>query len=475
MIHLVQNAIRKKRQYVAALVANLAIACMGASMAWTSPVESKLKNPAESPLSTIPTATELSWIGSILTLGSLTGPTFAGLIAYRFGRKMAMLTSAAFYLSAYVLFLTATSVAQILVGRFVQGCGIGFAITITPMYVAEIATVNRRGALGSLVQTYITLGLLFDYVIGPYVSYAAFQWIQMSLPVAFILTFIHMPETPHFYVSKGNYPAAARSLAYIRGKPIGELQAEYNSIQFSVEESMRNRGSLKDLFRNHANFRALTICTGVVVFQQLSGINPVQFFAQTIFEKTGSGLPAELNAIIIGVFQVVASVVTALIVDRVGRRPTLLVSAAGMCCSLSALGAYFYLDDSGSKAAGSLSFLPVVSLVAFCVMFCTGFGPIAWVLLGEMFAPNIKSLASSVVSSICWTTSFFILFYFSALDVALGSHWLFWIFAICCAMAFVFTYVFVVETKGLSLPEIQARLNETAPVNGAEDGGVVKY
>lgn len=475
MIHVVRNAIRRKRQYVAALVANLAIACMGASMAWTSPVESKLKNPAESPLAMVPTSVELSWIGSILTLGSLIGPAFAGFIAYRFGRKLALLASAAFYLTAYVLFLTATSVAQILAGRFLQGCGIGFAITITPLYVAEIATDNRRGALGALAQTYITLGILLDYVIGPYVSYAAFQWIQMSLPVAFILAFIHMPETPHFYVSQGNYPAAARSLAYIRGEPIGELQTEFNSIQYSVEESMRNRGSLKDLFRNHANLRALTICTGVVVFQQLSGINPVQFFAQPIFEKTGSGLPAELNAIIIGVFQVVASVVTALIVDRVGRRPTLLISAAGMCCSLSALGAYFYVDNSGSGAAESLSFLPVVSLVGFCVMFCTGFGPIAWVLLGEMFAPNIKSLASSIVSSICWTTSFFVLFYFSALDVALGSHWLFWIFAICCAVAFVFTYMLVVETKGLSLPEIQSRLNETAPVNGRDEGDVVKH
>ncbi|XP_062558185.1 facilitated trehalose transporter Tret1-like [Armigeres subalbatus] len=470
MIHYLQDALRSKRQYMAALIANLAIACMGASMAWTSPVEPKLKILAESPLSAIPTSSELSWIGSILTLGSLAGPSFAGLVAYRFGRKPALLGSAAFFLVSYVLFLTATTVAQILVGRFVQGCGIGFAITITPLYVAEMATDNRRGALGSLVQTFITLGLLFDYGIGPYVSYVAFQWIQMALPIVFILAFILMPETPHFYVSRGNYLAAERSLSYIRGEPIDDLKGEFDTIKFSVEESMRNRGSFKDLFTNHANLRALTICTGVVVFQQLSGINPVQFFAQTIFEKTKSSLSADLNAIIIGVCQVVSSVVTALIVDRVGRRPTLLASAIGMCCSLAALGAYFYLDDSKSPATESLAFLPVTSLVVFCVMFCTGFGPIAWVLLGEMFAPNIKSLASSVVSSICWLTSFFVLFYFSSVDEAIGSHWLFWIFAICCAMAFVFTYVFVVETKGLSLPEIQARLNESAPVIDSRSG-----
>ncbi|XP_053698662.1 facilitated trehalose transporter Tret1-like [Sabethes cyaneus] len=464
MIQLVLIAVRRKRQYLAALVANLAIACMGASMAWTSPVEPKLKTAGESPLPSVPTATELSWIGSILTLGSLAGPAFAGIVAHRFGRKIAMLASAAFFMTSYVLFLTAASVAQILVGRFVQGCGIGFAITITPLYVAEIATANRRGALGSLVQTFMTLGILFDYAIGPYVSYAAFQWIQMTLPIVFIIGFIQMPETPHFFVSKGNYPAAAQSLAYIRGEPVSELQHEFSLIQHSVEESLRNRGTLRDLYRSHANFRALTICTGIVIFQQLSGINPVQFFAQTIFDKTGTGLPADLSAIILGIFQVVASVITALIVDKVGRRPTLLVSAIGMCCALSALGAYFYLDDIGSKSVESISFLPVLSLVVFVVMFCTGFGPISWVLLGEMFAPSIKSLASPIVSSICWLTSFFILFYFTALDEAVGSHWLFWIFAICCAAAFVFAYFFVIETKGLSLPDIQARLNESAPV-----------
>ncbi|XP_055618400.1 facilitated trehalose transporter Tret1 isoform X3 [Toxorhynchites rutilus septentrionalis] len=429
---------------------------MGASMAWTSPIESKLQNLAESPLSVIPTPNELSWIGSILTLGSLTGPTFAGLVAYRFGRKLALLSSAIFFLLACVLFLTASTVAQILVGRFVQGCGIGFAITITPMYVCEIATANRRGALVSLVQTYMTLGMLHDYAIGPYVSFVTFQWIMMVLPLIFLLCFLPMPETPHYYVSRGNYPAAADSLSYIRGKHISELETEFESIQQSVRESMENRGSLKDLYRDPVNLRALTICTGALIFQQLSGINPVQFFAQTIFDKTGTDMAADVSAIILGVFQVISSIVTVLITDRVGRKPFLLCSAAGMCISLTALGTYFQLDSTGS--ADNLSALPVVSLVLFVVMFCSGYGPIPWLLLGEMFAPSIKSIASSIVSSICWLSSFIILFYFTALDEAVGSQWLFWIFAICCGGAFVFTYLFVVETKGLSLPEIQARL-----------------
>ncbi|XP_055585571.1 facilitated trehalose transporter Tret1-like [Uranotaenia lowii] len=464
MIQTVLNFFRGKRQYLAAILANLSIACMGASLTWTSPMESKFSNSTESPLPSEPTDTELSWIGSILTLGSLTGPIFAGLVAQRLGRKIALLSSAIFYISAYVLFLTASTVAQIMIGRFVQGCGIGFAITITPMYVAEIATANRRGTLSSLVQTFMTLGMLLVYTVGPYVSYKVFQWIQMVLPLVFLLGFIQMPETPHFYISKGNNEAAEKSLQYLRGKSLDDLQNEFNSIKFSVEQSMHNRGSVRDLFQDPVNFRAFFICTGIILFQQFSGINPVQFYAQTIFDKTGTGSAAEMSAIILGVFQVVASIVTALLVDRIGRRPTLLTSAMGMCVAFCGLGTFFYLDNQNSSASASLSFLPVVSLVLFVVMFCIGFGPIPWVLIGEMFAPSIKSVGCSIVSSICWLSAFLTVFLFSSYGETIGSHWVFWIFAICCGFAFIFTYMFVLETKGLSLPEIQRRLGQRAQI-----------
>ncbi|XP_052863733.1 facilitated trehalose transporter Tret1-like [Anopheles cruzii] len=460
--------LRTKRQYLAAILANLSVTCTGCAMAWTSPVESKLLHMESSPLSIVPTDTQLSWIGSILALGSLVGPPIAGYVAHRFGRRMALLASGVQFAVAFILFLTAASVAQILVGRFVQGCAIGFALNTTPLYVCEIATSNRRGTLGSLLQVCMTAGMLFVYGVGPYVSYAAMQYIMMVVPVLFCVTFSLMPETPHFYVAKGRYADASRSLAYLRGEPIEQLEDEYGSIQRSVEESIRNQGTLKDLFRDHANLRALFICTSIIILQQLSGINPVQFFTQTIFEKTGSSVKPELAVIIIGCVQVFASMVTVLTLDKLGRRPYLLISSGGMCCALVALGTYFYLDaNSMSYSEGLLdriAFLPVLSLVVFTASFCLGFGPIAWLLIGEMFAPNIKHLASSVVSSSCWCAAFFVLFYFNTLDEAIGTHWLFWLFAICTAGAFAFTFVFVIETKGMSLPEIQARLNETAPV-----------
>uniref|UniRef100_A0AAG5CN40 Facilitated trehalose transporter Tret1 n=1 Tax=Anopheles atroparvus TaxID=41427 RepID=A0AAG5CN40_ANOAO len=436
-------------------------------MAWTSPVESKLTHLWQSPLSMVPSETQLSWIGSILALGSLAAPPLAGYIAHRYGRKMALLGSGVLFALAYVLFVTTRTVAQILVGRFLQGCGIGFALAITPLYVCEIATAKRRGTLGSMVQVCMTLGMLFVYGVGPYVGYATLQYILLIVPVLYCVAFSQMPETPHFFIAQGRYADASRALEYLRGEPIEELQDEFGAIQHAVEESARHRATLRELVGDHANRRALFICTGIIVLQQLSGINPVQFYTQTIFEKTGSELRPDLAVIVIGCVQVVASMVTVLTLDRLGRRPYLLISAGGMCAALVALGTYFYLEahpTSISYPLDRIAFLPVLALVVFTAAFCLGFGPIAWLLIGEMFAPSIKSLASSVVSSTCWTVAFFVLFFFSSLDAAIGTHWLFWMFAICTAGAFLFTYLFVIETKGMSLPEIQSRLNETAPV-----------
>lgn len=124
-----------------------------------------------------------------------------------------------------------------------------------------------------------------------------------------------------------------------------------------------------------------------------------------------------------------------------------------------ALGLYFYLDAYHSDTAKTVSWLPVASLIVFVIVYCVGFGPLPWAVLGELFAPNIKSIASTLVASTCWALGFVVTRWFSALDEAVGSHWAFWIFGIFCIIAFVFTYTIVMETKGLSLMQIQDKLN----------------
>ena len=130
-----------------------------------------------------------------------------------------------------------------------------------------------------------------------------------------------------------------------------------------------------------------------------------------------------------------------------------------MCLSMGLLGLYFYLKENDPEKASSISWLPLVALIIYIVLFCNGFGPLPWAVLGEMFPSNVKSYASSVVASTCWILGFFITLYFSSLAAAIGSAWSFWVFTICCGVAIPFTLINVFETRGMSLQQIQDRLN----------------
>lgn len=123
------------------------------------------------------------------------------------------------------------------------------------------------------------------------------------------------------------------------------------------------------------------------------------------------------------------------------------------------MGLYFYLSKTNPEGAASISWLPVTSLIAFVILYCIGFGPLPWAVLGEMFPANVKSFASTLVATTCWVLGFLVTRFFSSIDAAVGTHWAFWIFAIFCAIAFAFTFTIVMETKGMSLQQIQDKLN----------------
>lgn len=176
------------------------------------------------------------------------------------------------------------------------------------------------------------------YAIGPYVSYYALQWACLAVPIAFAAGFFMMPETPAYYIQKGNKDGAINSLKFLRGKSREGVQDELSIIQTSVDEALKNKGSILDVFKNKACVKALIISAGLVSFQQLSGINAVLFYSTDIFIKaagdSGGGMDPAVSTILVGAVMVIASGITPLVVDRLGRKIILLFSAAGMAISL---------------------------------------------------------------------------------------------------------------------------------------------
>jgi len=452
---------KKFRVYLTAVLVNISSVAVGTSLGWTSPVQPKLNDPdiEDTPLTFVPTTQELSWIGALAPLGALIAPFFAGPLADIIGRKWTLLSSSVFFALSSILLVTTNSVIQIFIARLIQGFGVGFVMTAQPMYIGEISTDATRVVLGSFMQLFIVIGILYVYAIGPYVTYINLQYICLAVPIAFAIFFFFMPESPYYYIAKGKKKEAITALKFLRGKSAEGIQDELSEIQISVEESMRNKASPLDLFRSTGNFKALIISAGLIVFQQLSGINVVLFYTQDIFKDTGSDMKPEIATILIGAVQVIASGLTPLIVGKLGKRIMLLISGGCMCLSMGLLGLYFYFKEHDPETAKTISWLPIVALIIYIILYCLGFGPLPWAVLGEMFPSNVKSYASSVVASACWILGFFITLYFSALAAAVGSAWSFWLFTICCGLAVPFTFIFVFETKGMSLQEIQDKLN----------------
>jgi len=451
--------IKTSRIFLAAISANIGAFAVGTSLGWTSPVLPKLndEDTSDSPLSQPITSEQEAWISSLVALSAIFAPFIAGALSDKIGRKWTILLSGIFFILAFVLMMIGGQVWVLYLGRLAQGIGIGFIVTVVPMYVGEISTDNVRGSTGSLMQLFIVGGILFSYSIGPYVSYQALQWCCLVIPIIFAVSFFFMPESPYYFAGKGRKTEALSALQWLRGQSASAVQEEMTTIQGVVDEAAANKGTLADIVKNSGNRKALIISVGLISFQQLSGINVVLFNSQSIFESTNSTLDPAVATIIIGIVQVVSSGLTPLIADRAGRKSILYVSSIGMAVSLAALGAYFYVQLEVGDTSNIL-WLPVPTLVIYNVVYCIGFGPLPWAVMGEMFPTNVKSIASSIVASSCWTLGFLITRFYPPIN-ELGSYYAFWFFAGCCVAAFFFTLFVVMETKGLSLQEIQDRLN----------------
>ncbi|XP_046410432.1 facilitated trehalose transporter Tret1-like isoform X1 [Neodiprion fabricii] len=448
-------------QYLGSFAGNCGAVATGAAMGWTSPVLPMLKESptnANNPFGRAITSEEGSWIGSLVAMGAAFGGFGAGFVIEKYGRKTALLASVIPFVIGWILTGTAAYVVQLYIARIFFGFAAGLCFTALPMYVGEIAETPIRGALGSLFQMFITAGLLYSYAIGPYVSYTVLWIACICVPLVFFALFLTLPESPYYYLSKGRKDDAIKSVARLRGKSAAGVQKEVDEMQVVVEEAYRNESSYAALFTVKANFKALLLTCALVFFQQFSGINVVLFYTGDIFNAAGGNLSSDIATIIVGGVMLAASFITPLVVERLGRKLLLIASSIGQTVSMGTLGLYFYLQHINSDLT-AISWLPVVSLVVFIATYSFGWGPLAWAVMGELFASDVRSKASSLTVVFCWILAFCITKFYSNIEVSLGNYTAFWIFAVISFGGVFFVYFLLPETKGKSLQQIQDELN----------------
>lgn len=432
----------------------------GTSIAWSSPVLAILRGDDldKIPLGRKITTDEESWIGSLSAMGGIIGPFIFGYLVQTVGRKITISLIALPFLSAYLIAAFAEIVPLFYLARILMGMGVGGMFGILPIFVVETVEDVNRGLLQASTTSFIMLGLLFSYCIGPYTSIMIFNLILFAICVVFIPLFWYVaPETPYYLVSVNKETEAMNSLRYLRHRPDDEVQKELEEIKSHLKQL--KPGTFMDIFRTRGTMKAFFYSVALTAFQQFSGVTVILYFAQNIFDATGSDIPPEVCSIIVGSVQFFVSILSPPFLDKVGRKSLLLIAITGAIVAEIVLGVYFYLQKNGDDVS-SIGWLPVLSLVTFIAFYNFGMGSIPWAIMGEILPLNIISKASVIATSFYWFIGFFLTYYFASLSQAIGMGGSFWFFAGFCIVFDLFVYFFMFETKGKSLKEIQEILNK---------------
>jgi SP family galactose:H+ symporter-like MFS transporter len=390
-------------------------------------------------------------VSSVL-LGSLIGTVAGGVLADRLGRRRLLIVTAIVFGLGAVAAALAPGTASLIGARVVAGAAIGIASFVAPLYISEIAPVAIRGKLVSINQVALTSGIVLSYCIDyAFAGTQAWRWMfaMAVIPAAaFGIGLLFIPNSPRWLAGRGRTDQARAVLKRIRAPE--QVEVELNQIQQSVGQQKGNWSELLSPFLRPA----MIVGVGLAIAQQITGINTVIYYAPTIFKFAGlsSASVAILASVGVGVVNVVFTLVAMQLIDRVGRRPLLLASLAGMALGLTVLGLAFSLP----QLSGSLGWIAVASLMVYVGSFAVGLGPVFWLILSEIYPLRIRGRAMSVGTVANWSANLIVALSFLTLTQVLGKAFTFWLYGVVTIGAWLFAFFLVPETKGKTLEEIEA-------------------
>jgi MFS transporter, SP family, galactose:H+ symporter len=392
---------------------------------------------------------------SIALGGAAAGAIVAGSLADRFGRRSVILVVAIIFVIGALISALATILSVLIIGRALVGVGIGVASILTPLYLAETSPPAQRGALVSLNQLMITVGILVSYLVGYGLAASGnWRWMLGAGAIPGLVLFVGMlplPESPRWLAGYGRTEEARAVLRMLHGnQQAADEELAHLRGDLTQEQRLKRRTDLA----HGQNDRPMIIGVGLAIFQQITGINTVIYFAPAIFKSAGLGsTPATILATAgIGAVNVAMTLVAIRLIDSAGRRALLLTGLAGMAVSLLVLALGFYLGQGG----GVLAWVTALSLAAYVGFFAIGLGPVFWLLVAEIFPLANRARGTSIATFANWASNLVVALTFLLLIDAMGSAATFLLYGVLTAGAFVFTHALVPETRGKTLEQIEA-------------------
>ena len=389
---------------------------------------------------------------SAVLIGAVLGAGISGFLADKYGRKIMIISASIIFGLGAVFSALSPNVYTLITSRIVVGIAIGMASFIVPLYIAEVAPVDIRGALVSLNQLAVTIGIVVSYLVDlAFAPTGAWRWMLGLAVVPSIVLAIgmyFMPPSPRWLLSKGFKNKAIDVLQKIRSTT--NVTEEIDDIEKTL--LLEKEGKWSDLLDSKVR-SALIIGIGLAAFQQLTGINTVIYYAPTILEFAGfqSATVTILATVGIGLVNVLLTIVSILFIDKIGRRPLLIIGISGMIISLGILGVAF----ASPTLTESLGLVSVISLMLYVGSFAISLGPIFWLMIAEIYPLKIRGRAMSTATMVNWGTNLIVAITFLSLIQILGTAGTFWLYGAVAILALIFVYFRVPETKGKSLEEIE--------------------
>lgn len=392
------------------------------------------------------------WAASCALVGCMIGASAAGALSDRLGRKKALLLSAVLFAGSAVGAAVPRNLSEFVAARILTGIGVGMASMLSPLYIAEVSPARLRGRLVSVNQFAIVSGIMIVYFVNALVAgfgdsawneSVGWRWMFASgvLPaVLFLVLLCVVPESPRWLLKQGQTERARRVLTRVGGQD--HARAEIEEIRAAL---LHEGGSLRQLLQPGIRL-ALLIGVALAVLQQVTGINTVLYYGPEIFKKAGLGaMDALWQNVLVGVVNMAFTIIAIWVVDRLGRKPLLLLGSAGMGLSL------VMLTLSIERWRGPWV---LVSALAYVAFFAVALGPVVWVVIAEVFPTRIRGRAMSVATVLLWVSCFLVSQFFPYILDRLGGY-TFLIYAVMCLVCLGFVQCLVPETKGKTLEEIE--------------------
>jgi sugar porter (SP) family MFS transporter len=393
-------------------------------------------------------------ITSLLLVGAVVGALVAGRVADLIGRRLTVLITAAIFVVGVLLAAFTPTFPVLLVARIVIGLAVGSASMVVPLYIGEVVPPRVRGGLVSLNQLAITAGILVSYLIDYGLSGSA-NWRLMfglaAIPAVLLFAgMLFQKESPHWLIRQDRIDEARDVLKRVRNED-DDIDGEIRDVQ----EVSRKEAGVRELLS--PSIRPL-VFVGVMlaVFQQITGINTVIYYAPTLLQGAGFGSSAALLANVVnGAVNVGMTIVAIWLLDRAGRRPLLLSGTAGMAVGMAITACAFL---GGENLHGALAIVAVIGLLVYTGSFAIGLGPVFWLLIAEIYPLRIRGAAMSVATMANWGANFLVTVSFLTLLNAISGVGVFFLFGFLTLVALAYFWRKVPETKGRSLQEIEREL-----------------